>query len=155
MSSAEPTHSGTAQKPGAGDRGRDARTPYMAIYVLLAAAFIAILNETIMSVAIPVIKTDLDISAALAQWVTTAFLLTMAVVIPVTGFLISKLTLRQLFLLSQGLFVAGTVIGALIIGVLNNGLNLMNVNSFWQYVVKGIVILLAVYVDYIRNRKKQ
>ena len=113
MSSAEPTHSGTAQKPGTGDGGRDARTPYMAIYVLLAAAFIAILNETIMSVAIPVIKTDLDISAALAQWVTTAFLLTMAVVIPVTGFLISKLTLRQLFLLSQGLFVAGTVIGAL------------------------------------------
>ncbi|MDY6085458.1 MAG: ABC transporter permease [Peptoniphilaceae bacterium] len=52
-------------------------------------------------------------------------------------------------------FIGGTVIGALIIGVLNNGLNLMNVNSFWQYVVKGIVILLAVYVDYIRNRKKQ
>lgn len=93
--------------------GRRPRTPYLAIYVLLAAAFIAILNETIMSVAIPVIKDDLGITASLAQWVTTAFLLTMAVVIPVTGFLISTLTLRRLFLLSQGLFVAGTVIGAL------------------------------------------
>lgn len=49
--------------------------------------------------------------------------------------------------------ISGTVIGALIIGVLNNGLNLLGVNSFWQYVVKGFVILLAVYADYLRTRK--
>ncbi len=48
--------------------------------------------------------------------------------------------------------IGGTIIGALIIGVLNNGLNLMNVNSFWQDVVKGAVILLAVFIDYIRNK---
>ena len=48
--------------------------------------------------------------------------------------------------------IGGTIIGALIIGVLNNGLNLMNVNSFWQYVVKGIVILLAVFIDYLRHK---
>jgi len=51
--------------------------------------------------------------------------------------------------------IGGTIIGALIIGILNNGLNLMNVNSFWQYVVKGVVILLAVYVDYVRNKGKK
>lgn len=50
--------------------------------------------------------------------------------------------------------LGGTLIGALIIGILNNGLNLMNVNSFWQTVVKGVVILLAVFLDYIRNIKK-
>lgn len=50
--------------------------------------------------------------------------------------------------------IGGMIIGGLIIGVLNNGLNLLNVNSFWQYVVKGIVILLAVFIDFIRNRKK-
>lgn len=49
--------------------------------------------------------------------------------------------------------LGGTIIGGLIIGILGNGLNLMNVNSFWQYVVKGVVILLAVYVDFIRHRK--
>lgn len=49
--------------------------------------------------------------------------------------------------------IGGTIIGGLIIGVLNNGLNLLNVNSFWQYVVKGAVILLAVFIDFIRNRK--
>ena len=51
--------------------------------------------------------------------------------------------------------IGGTIIGGLIIGVLNTGLNLMNVNSFWQYVVKGCVILLAVYLDYIRNKKSK
>ncbi len=47
--------------------------------------------------------------------------------------------------------IGGTIIGGLIIGILNNGLNLMNVSSFWQYVVKGVVILLAVYIDYLRQ----
>lgn len=47
----------------------------------------------------------------------------------------------------------GMVIGILVIGVLNNGLNLLHVNSFWQYVARGVVILLAVYVDLMRKRK--
>lgn len=50
--------------------------------------------------------------------------------------------------------IGGTIIGALIIGILSNGLNLLNVNSFWQYVVKGIVILLAVYIDYIKGVRR-
>lgn len=43
--------------------------------------------------------------------------------------------------------VIGTIIGALIIGVLNNGLNLMNVSPFYQSIVKGSVILIAVLID--------
>jgi ribose transport system permease protein len=43
--------------------------------------------------------------------------------------------------------ILGTLIGALIIGVLNNGLNLLNVSPFYQLVVKGFVILLAVLID--------
>lgn len=48
-------------------------------------------------------------------------------------------------------WIVGTVIGALIIGVLNNGLNLIGVSSFFQQVVKGLVILVAVLLD----RKKE
>ncbi|NSL51428.1 ABC transporter permease [Calidifontibacillus erzurumensis] len=44
-------------------------------------------------------------------------------------------------------WIFGTLIGALIIGVLNNGLNLLNVSSFYQQVIKGGVILLAVLLD--------
>ena len=50
--------------------------------------------------------------------------------------------------------LGGTLIGVLIIGILNNGLNLMGVNSDWQYIIKGAVILSAVYMDFLRNRKK-
>lgn len=49
--------------------------------------------------------------------------------------------------------IGGTIIGGLIIAVLNNGLNIMNVSSFWQLVVKGIIILVAAYVDYIRHMR--
>ncbi|WP_434661327.1 ABC transporter permease [Klebsiella sp. MISC125] len=50
--------------------------------------------------------------------------------------------------------VVGTMIGALTIGVINNGMNLMNVPYFYQMVVKGLVILIAVYVD-VRNKRKR
>lgn len=50
--------------------------------------------------------------------------------------------------------IGGTVLGVLVIGVLNNGLNLLNINSFWQLVAKGVVILLAVYVDILKKKKR-
>ena len=49
--------------------------------------------------------------------------------------------------------IMGTVIGALIIGVLNNGLVLLNVSPFWQQVIKGLVILLAVILDRMSSKK--
>lgn len=49
----------------------------------------------------------------------------------------------------------GVLIGVLVIGVITNGLTLLHVNSNWQYVVKGIIILLAVYIDMIRQNKMQ
>lgn len=51
--------------------------------------------------------------------------------------------------------VGGTILGILIIAVLQNGLNLMGVNSFWQFVAKGIIILLAVIIDVLRKRKRE
>ncbi len=48
--------------------------------------------------------------------------------------------------------VTGTLIGALIMAVLNNGLTLMNVSSFWQMVIRGIVIILAVIIDRFRTK---
>ena len=43
--------------------------------------------------------------------------------------------------------IAGTFIGVLIIGILNNGMNLLGISSFYQQVVKGVVILIAVLLD--------
>lgn len=50
--------------------------------------------------------------------------------------------------------VGGMFIGILIMGMISNGLNLLHVNSYWQYVVKGIIILLAVYIDMYRKNKE-
>lgn len=83
------------------------------INLLIISAFVVILNETVMGVAIPHLMTDLGITALSAQWLTTAFLLTMAVVIPTTGFLIQRIPTRRLYTLAMGLFVAGTAIAAI------------------------------------------
>ncbi|MDN3494651.1 MDR family MFS transporter [Planococcus sp. APC 4015] len=83
------------------------------IWLLLAAAFVAILNETTMGVAIPHLIGDLGITAVAAQWLTTAFMLTMAVVIPITGFLLRRFTTRAMFIAAMSLFSAGTLIAFL------------------------------------------
>lgn len=51
--------------------------------------------------------------------------------------------------------LGGTIIGVLVLGVLTNGLNLLNINSFWQYIIKGIIILLAVYLDILKKRREK
>jgi ribose transport system permease protein len=51
--------------------------------------------------------------------------------------------------------IIGTLFGALIIAVLNNGLTLLNMSFFWQLVVKGLVIIAAVIVDRLRRGSKR
>ncbi|MCF7548446.1 MDR family MFS transporter [Pseudonocardia sp. WMMC193] len=82
------------------------------IALLVASAFVVILNETIMGVALPALMVDLDITASSAQWLTTGFMLTMAVVIPTTGLLLQRFSVRTVFFLAMGLFTAGTAIAA-------------------------------------------
>ena len=50
--------------------------------------------------------------------------------------------------------IIGTVIGALIMSVLTNGLRIMSIPQEWQTVVVGLVIILAVYMDILRRRKE-
>ncbi|MGN6446856.1 DHA2 family efflux MFS transporter permease subunit [Amnibacterium sp.] len=97
----------------AGEPQRLSRSDATAIAVLLVSAFVIVLNETIMSVAIPVLIKDLHVDASTGQWLSTAFILTMAVVIPVSGFLIQRMTTRSLFAIALGSFVAGELLAAL------------------------------------------
>jgi DHA2 family lincomycin resistance protein-like MFS transporter len=88
----------------------------MVIGLLLVSAFVVILNETIMMVALPHLMASLAITASTAQWLSTAFMLTMAVVIPVTGLLLQRFNTRPVFILAMSLFSAGTLISALALG---------------------------------------
>jgi MFS transporter, DHA2 family, lincomycin resistance protein len=85
----------------------------LVIGLLLAATFVVILNETVMSVALPRLMAAFTIDANAAQWVSTAFMLTMAVVIPITGFLLQRYSTRSIFILAMSLFTLGTLAAAL------------------------------------------
>lgn len=82
------------------------------VAVILAGAFVVILNQTLLNTAIPKIMSDFSVSAATAQWLTTGFQLTNGVMIPVTAFLIEKFSTRKLFLTAMILFAAGTLTAA-------------------------------------------
>lgn len=84
----------------------------LVIALLLGSTFVVFLNETMMSVAIPHLMDDLGILPNVAQWLTTAFLLTMAIVIPITGFLLQRLNTRPIFMLAMSVFTIGTLICA-------------------------------------------
>ena len=105
-----------APTPGSTAAGEDARIAArntLVISLLLVSAFVVILNETIMSVALPVLMADLQIPASAAQWLTTAFMLTMAVIIPITGLLLQRFHTRSIFLAAMTFFSLGTLISAL------------------------------------------
>ncbi|MEJ6550163.1 DHA2 family efflux MFS transporter permease subunit [Corynebacterium sp. USCH3] len=82
------------------------------IGILVAAAFVAILNETALSNALPSLMREFNVGEDVAQWLTTVFMLTMAVVIPTTGYLMQRLTLRTIYIVALSLFLAGTVLAA-------------------------------------------
>ncbi|PRO67319.1 MDR family MFS transporter [Alkalicoccus urumqiensis] len=82
------------------------------VAVLLAGAFVAILNQTLLVTAIPPIMADLGIDANLAQWINTIFMLVNGIMIPITAFLIGKFTTRGLFMSAMSLFAVGTLIAA-------------------------------------------
>jgi len=82
------------------------------ISTLLVATFVVILNETIMNVALQRLMVDLRVDAPTVQWLSTGFMLTMAVVIPTTGFILQRLSTRAVFMLAMGLFAGGTALAA-------------------------------------------
>ncbi len=86
------------------------REHLLVIGTLLVASFVVILNETVMGVAVPVLQDVLGVPPSTGQWLTTAFMLTMAVVIPLTGYLIQRVATRTLYVAAMSLFTAGTVL---------------------------------------------
>ncbi|MNB72728.1 putative multidrug resistance protein EmrY [compost metagenome] len=83
------------------------------IAALLIGAFVALLNQTLMNVALPQMMKSLDIEASKAQWLTTGFMLVNGVLIPVSAYLVEKFTTRALFITAMVLFSLGTLVCAL------------------------------------------
>ncbi|MED4402577.1 DHA2 family efflux MFS transporter permease subunit [Metabacillus fastidiosus] len=80
---------------------------------MILGAFLATLNQTIMSVATPELMIDFNISATTAQWLTTGYMLVNGILIPMTAYFMQRFTTRQLFQSSMWIFLAGTIVSAL------------------------------------------
>lgn len=86
------------------------RSTTVVLRTLVVAAFVVILNETVLVNALPELMTSLRIDERAAQWLSTGFMLTLAVVIPTTGWLLQRLGVRSSFRLAMSLFVVGTTL---------------------------------------------
>ncbi|HCY6077638.1 TPA: DHA2 family efflux MFS transporter permease subunit [Staphylococcus aureus] len=80
---------------------------------LLFGMFIAILNQTLLNVALPKINTEFNISASTGQWLMTGFMLVNGILIPITAYLCNKYSYRKLFLVALVLFTIGSLICAI------------------------------------------
>ncbi|MEX5935417.1 DHA2 family efflux MFS transporter permease subunit [Mammaliicoccus sciuri] len=83
------------------------------LVAMMFGMFIAILNQTLLNVALPVINNEFSISASTGQWLMTGFMLVNGILIPISAFLISKYSYRRLFLIAMTLFTIGSIICAL------------------------------------------
>jgi DHA2 family lincomycin resistance protein-like MFS transporter len=98
-------------KRSAAEEAAGFRTPTV-VRLLVLATFVVILNETIMINAIPRLMESMHVTEQSAQWVSTAFMLTMAAVIPVTGWFLQRVTTRRAYALAMSTFLTGTLVSA-------------------------------------------
>ncbi|UOF89250.1 DHA2 family efflux MFS transporter permease subunit [Fodinisporobacter ferrooxydans] len=121
--------------------------------VMVLGAFVAILNQTLLNVAIPQLMADFSVSADTVQWLSTAYMLTNGVLIPVTPFLIDRISTRKLFITAMVLFTVGSFICSL---ATNFSILLIGriVQAFGAGVLMPLMmtVILVIYPPEVRGR---
>ena len=84
--------------------------PYGMIAILFIGAFAALLNNTLLNIALPTIMTEFQVSPSKVQWVTTSYMLVNGILIPASAFFIQRFTNRSVFLCAMSLFTLGTFV---------------------------------------------
>lgn len=94
--------------------------PYGMIAILFIGAFVALLNNTLLNVALPTIMTEFAVKPSVVQWLTTGYMLVNGILIPASAFFVQKFTNRKLFLTAMILFSIGTILAIIapVFGVL-------------------------------------
>jgi EmrB/QacA subfamily drug resistance transporter len=108
---------------------------------LMLGAFVAILNQTLLNVAIPHIMADLNISATTVQWLSTGYMLVNGICIPVTAYLIEKFGTRKLFITAVLLFTIGSIICSL-----STNFSLLMIGRIVQACGAGVIMPLLMTV---------
>lgn len=107
-----PVHEKVSKGAPAIQFGKNITIPKI-ITALMIGMFVAILNQTLINVALPVMISDFNISTSTAQWLTTGFMLVNGILVPISAFLIQRFTYRQLFLTAMLFFTLGSFICAI------------------------------------------
>ncbi|WLV24505.1 DHA2 family efflux MFS transporter permease subunit [Aciduricibacillus chroicocephali] len=98
-----------ATKPASTPRSFEGKRGKL-VFTMMLGAFVAILNQTLLNVAIPHIMNDFGVSASTVQWLSTGYMLTNGIFIPITAFLIARLGTRKLFISAILAFTLGSII---------------------------------------------
>ncbi len=88
------------------------RKQWFMLVVLVVGTFVTVLNQTLVTPALPSIMNEMSIDAPTGQWLTTGFTLVNAIMIPITAYLQDRFSTRRLFLFSMIVFAAGTLMCA-------------------------------------------
>ena len=83
------------------------------LFILILGAFLSLLNQTILNVALPELMKQFAVSTITIQWLSTGFMLVNGIIVPATAFFIKRFTTRQLFISSMVLLLAGTFINSI------------------------------------------
>ena len=89
------------------------KPPYGMIAILFIGAFVAILNETLLNVALPSIMVEFDVNATAVQWLSTGYMLINGILIPASAFFIQRFKNKSLFITAMGLFTIGTILASI------------------------------------------
>ena len=103
-----PQSPGDALEPDHFRPTNTARQNSLVLWILVISTMVMIFNETVLSVALPIISQDFGVEATMVQWLTTGFLLVMAIVFPMTGYLLQRFSTRTMFVAALALFAVGT-----------------------------------------------
>ncbi|ARJ50768.1 MDR family MFS transporter [Staphylococcus lutrae] len=89
----------------------NSKSHYMpAVIVMILGAFIAVLNQTLLTTVLPEIMRDFSLTSSTAQWLTTIFMLVNGIMIPITAYLTQRFSLRKLFMTALTLFILGSLL---------------------------------------------
>lgn len=83
------------------------------IAILFIGAFVAILNETLLNVALPAIMEEFDVNATAVQWLSTGYMLINGILIPASAYFIQRFSDKRLFITAMLLFTLGTLLASL------------------------------------------
>lgn len=89
------------------------KPPYGMIAILFIGAFVAILNETLLNVALPAIMEEFDVNATAVQWLSTGYMLINGILIPASAYFIQRFSDKRLFITAMLLFTLGTLLASL------------------------------------------